>query len=209
MPIPPPDHFTLFYPAEIAGVIGLSKNSIASLKQNGCRFVGKKTTVQWVRDFIAKSAGTTAAPIPATAICAACHKILSESDAEFNARLNAAEPFAAQLRKRVSSPMKTAYSTIAEAYTNSYNQIATRQSKRYNNPIGEAEPADASRALAGLVDSDDITLEIAKKIARNLGKAQYGEMGHSHGRVCQAIEKVIPSPVPLHIQNAILSACSR
>lgn len=49
----------LYYPTEIAGVIGLSKNEIAFLKRKGCPFYGKKTTVRWVRDFIAKEAGAS------------------------------------------------------------------------------------------------------------------------------------------------------
>ncbi len=51
----------LGFPCDLAPVIGLSKNEIAFLKRKGCPFFGRKTTVRWVRDFIARQAG---APTP-------------------------------------------------------------------------------------------------------------------------------------------------
>lgn len=42
----------LFYPKEIAGEIGICKQRIAFLKHKGCRFVGRKTTIRWVREFL-------------------------------------------------------------------------------------------------------------------------------------------------------------
>ena len=47
----------LAFPCDLADVIGLSKNEIAFLKRKGCPFFGRKTTVRWVRDFIAHQAG--------------------------------------------------------------------------------------------------------------------------------------------------------
>lgn len=49
----------LYYPTQITEVIGLSKNEIAFMKRRGCPFFGKKTTVRWVREFIAKEAGAS------------------------------------------------------------------------------------------------------------------------------------------------------
>ena len=43
---------TLFYPADIAHVIGMSAPEINALKAKGCKFYGKKTTIRWVREFI-------------------------------------------------------------------------------------------------------------------------------------------------------------
>ncbi len=54
----------LHYPAEIVDVIGLSKNEINFLKTKGCPFFGRKTTVRWVREFIAKEAGAQPEPLP-------------------------------------------------------------------------------------------------------------------------------------------------
>ncbi len=51
----------LEYPAKIADVIGLSTNEIAFLKKEGCPFYGRKTTVAWVRAFIAQKAGAATA----------------------------------------------------------------------------------------------------------------------------------------------------
>lgn len=53
----------LEYPCDIAEVIGLSKNEINWLKRKGCPFFGKKTTVRWVRDWLARQAG--AVPVEA------------------------------------------------------------------------------------------------------------------------------------------------
>ncbi len=50
----------LFFPSEIQGVIGLCVNEINFLKKRGCRFFGRKTTIRWVREFIAHQAGAGA-----------------------------------------------------------------------------------------------------------------------------------------------------
>ena len=55
----------LAFPCDIAPVIGLSKNEIAFLKRKGCPFFGRKTTVRWVREFIAKEAGAPGQRPPA------------------------------------------------------------------------------------------------------------------------------------------------
>lgn len=55
------DQDRLYFPSEIAEVIGLSLREIAYMKTKGCPFYGRKTTVRWVRDFIAHQAG---APMP-------------------------------------------------------------------------------------------------------------------------------------------------
>lgn len=51
------DKDKLYFPAEIAAVIGLSVNEIGHLKKLGCPFHGRKTTIRWVRSFIARLAG--------------------------------------------------------------------------------------------------------------------------------------------------------
>ena len=62
------DDLTLFYPADIAHAIGLSAPEINSLKAKGCRFLGKKTTIRWVREWIDANANPRPAgsPVPAT-----------------------------------------------------------------------------------------------------------------------------------------------
>jgi hypothetical protein len=52
------DPFTLYFPIEIEGVIGLKANQINAFKKQGLPFVGKKTCVAWVRDFITKLASS-------------------------------------------------------------------------------------------------------------------------------------------------------
>jgi len=46
-----------YFPAEIVDDLGLPKNYINALKRRGCPFVGKKTSILWVRAFLAKEAG--------------------------------------------------------------------------------------------------------------------------------------------------------
>ncbi len=58
------DQDKLAFPCDLADVIGLSKNEIAFLKRKGCPFFGRKTTVRWVRDFIAHQAGAPRLPQP-------------------------------------------------------------------------------------------------------------------------------------------------
>ena len=50
----PKDPERLFFPCEIADDIGLKKNEVNALKRRGCPFYGRKTTIRWVRDFIAR-----------------------------------------------------------------------------------------------------------------------------------------------------------
>jgi hypothetical protein len=47
----------LFFPQEIAPIIGVSKETINFWKKRGCPFVGRKTTVRWVRNFMTTIAG--------------------------------------------------------------------------------------------------------------------------------------------------------
>ena len=48
---------TLYFPIEILNDIGLSINEMTYIKQKGCPFYGRKTTIRWVRLFLAKSVG--------------------------------------------------------------------------------------------------------------------------------------------------------
>ena len=48
---------TLYFPNEITDEVGLSINEITHLKKRGCPFHGRKTTIRWVRFFLAKCAG--------------------------------------------------------------------------------------------------------------------------------------------------------
>jgi hypothetical protein len=50
------DFDKLHFPVEITKTIGLSVTEITHLKKKGCLFFGRKTTVRWVREFIAKEA---------------------------------------------------------------------------------------------------------------------------------------------------------
>lgn len=56
----------LYFPAEITKDIGLKVNQINFLKKKGCPFYGRKTTIRWVRDFIARQAGAVAPDAPLT-----------------------------------------------------------------------------------------------------------------------------------------------
>jgi len=51
------DMDTLYFPCEITEEIGLSINEITHLKKKGCFFHGRKTSIRWVRIFLAKCAG--------------------------------------------------------------------------------------------------------------------------------------------------------
>ena len=47
---------TLYYPKDIVGEIGMSKQRIAFLKNKGCLFYGRKTCIRWVREHITAEA---------------------------------------------------------------------------------------------------------------------------------------------------------
>lgn len=51
------DPDTLHYPRQLCAAIGLGVNQINALKRLGCPFFGRKTTLRWVRDFLAAQAG--------------------------------------------------------------------------------------------------------------------------------------------------------
>jgi hypothetical protein len=46
------DPDTLYFPAEIAHIIGMSAGEINALKPQGCKFYNRKTTIRWVREFV-------------------------------------------------------------------------------------------------------------------------------------------------------------
>ena len=48
---------TLYFPCEIIHEIGICRNQIAYLKRLGCKFYGRKTTINWVRAFLVQRAG--------------------------------------------------------------------------------------------------------------------------------------------------------
>ena len=52
-----PDDFTLFFPKDIARRVGMARNDLSLLKNQGCPFYGRKTCVAWVRAFLAQRAG--------------------------------------------------------------------------------------------------------------------------------------------------------
>jgi hypothetical protein len=47
---------TLYFPCQITEEIGLSKGRINFLRNLGCRFFGRKTTIRWVREFLTSRA---------------------------------------------------------------------------------------------------------------------------------------------------------
>jgi len=47
---------TLYFPHEITQEIGMCRNRIANLKRLGCKFHGRKTTINWVRAFLSQTA---------------------------------------------------------------------------------------------------------------------------------------------------------
>ena len=56
------DEDVLAFPAEMAKHIGLATNQIAFLKKRGCPFYGRKTTIRWVRAFLAHESGANLLP---------------------------------------------------------------------------------------------------------------------------------------------------
>jgi hypothetical protein len=52
----PKDIDTLYFPSQITEEIGLSKGRINFLRNLGCRFFGRKTTIRWVREFLSSRA---------------------------------------------------------------------------------------------------------------------------------------------------------
>ena len=57
------DDYTLQYPARIARQIGLGVNRINAMKHQGCRFLGNKTCVAWVREHIDFLTGVGYGPV--------------------------------------------------------------------------------------------------------------------------------------------------
>ena len=49
----------LFFPCDLTEAVGLSNNEVAYLKRKGCPFYGRKTTLRWVRNFLAHQAGAS------------------------------------------------------------------------------------------------------------------------------------------------------
>ena len=47
----------LAFPKEIAPIIGVRKESISFWKKKGCQFVGRKTSIRWVRNYLEKISG--------------------------------------------------------------------------------------------------------------------------------------------------------
>jgi hypothetical protein len=47
----------LHFPKDLVDSVGLSLREIAYMKRKGCPFYGRKTTLRWVREFLAKQTG--------------------------------------------------------------------------------------------------------------------------------------------------------
>jgi hypothetical protein len=47
----------LYFPNELTDAVGLSLREIAYMKVKGCPFYGRKTTLRWVREFLAQQTG--------------------------------------------------------------------------------------------------------------------------------------------------------
>ena len=56
--------YTLRYPCEMTGEIGLSTNEINALKRKGCPFLGRKTSVAIVRAFLHRTMGAESLVAP-------------------------------------------------------------------------------------------------------------------------------------------------
>jgi hypothetical protein len=50
----------LEFPKVLAPLLGMSVKEVAFLKQKGCPFYGRKSTVRWIRAFLAEEAGAKA-----------------------------------------------------------------------------------------------------------------------------------------------------
>ncbi len=46
------DEQTLHFPAELVERVGVNVNQIAVWKRNGCKFMGRKTCLKWVREYM-------------------------------------------------------------------------------------------------------------------------------------------------------------
>ena len=63
--LPPIDPDRLEWPKKLAPYVGLHTNQIQFLKSKGCPFYGRKTTLNWVRQFLATAAKAQAlSPAP-------------------------------------------------------------------------------------------------------------------------------------------------
>lgn len=58
--LPPIDPDRLEWPKNLAPHVGLHPNQIQFLKAKGCPYYGRKTTLRWVRAFLAEAAGAQA-----------------------------------------------------------------------------------------------------------------------------------------------------
>jgi len=52
-----PDLDRLEFPCHLAELVGMNPTELSALKRRGCPFFGKKTTLRWVRAFLASEAG--------------------------------------------------------------------------------------------------------------------------------------------------------
>jgi len=58
--IPQIDPDRLEFPRHLSEFVGMSPVDLGGLKKLGCPFFGKKTTLRWVRQFLAQEAGAKA-----------------------------------------------------------------------------------------------------------------------------------------------------
>ena|ERR1035437_712663 len=80
---------------------------------------------------------------------------------------------------------------LEEGYVKAYNSIANRQRIKYGNPLGEASPRGAVKVLLKEVSQERITEKEAIKLAKLLGKKEYGEWGLSSGIISCTVEKTL------------------
>ena len=55
-----PDLDRLEFPCHLADLVGMNPVELGALKKLGCPFFGKKTTLRWVRSFLAQMSGAKA-----------------------------------------------------------------------------------------------------------------------------------------------------
>lgn len=75
----PMDDETLQYPAKIASRVGLGIHEINAMKTKGCRFYGRKTSVKWVREYLAAVTRGSVAALSSELSAHRPHSISSKS----------------------------------------------------------------------------------------------------------------------------------
>jgi hypothetical protein len=132
----------------------------------------------------------------------ACEKCLRELAQNIQASLPQSDlPTPKTQTKPSKSPHAPTHMSLQEklekAFCDAHKAVAKDQNQRFGNPLTEPEAHKAcARILSKWVDEKLITPTQATKLAKALGKAEYGEYGLTFGRVSNILDKVLGSQTP-------------